>query len=61
VVAAERAMVAHAQARLPEDLAAERRALVDDCDVQPERGGLDGGGEPCRAAADDEEVVRLAA
>jgi hypothetical protein len=52
-------VVAHAQSGLLEDLPAEGRPLVDERDLEPGAGALDGGGEPCRPAADDEEVVRL--
>jgi hypothetical protein len=45
---------------LLEDLAAGRRALVDERDREPERSSLPGGGEPRGPAADDEKVVRLA-
>jgi hypothetical protein len=60
MIAAERAVVDDLEPGLLEDLAAERGSLVDERDVEAARARLDGGGEPCRPAADDEEVVRLA-
>jgi hypothetical protein len=57
VVVPERTRVAHAEARLLEDLTAECRPLVDERDVKIELCRLDGGGEPGRPAADDEEVI----
>jgi hypothetical protein len=63
VVDAELAGIRDAEprARLLEDLAAEGRPLVDKRDREAVGGRLNGGGEPCRAAADDEEIrnVRL--
>jgi hypothetical protein len=58
VVGAELARIRDPEpgARLLEDLAAESRPLVDERDRQSDRGRLDGGGEPRRAAADDEEI-----
>ena len=59
VVAAERrAGRGPRSRRLLVDLAAERRALVDERDLEAAPGGLGGGGEPGGPAADDEEVVR---
>jgi len=60
VVATEGSVVTNAEARLLEDLPAERGPLVGERNVEAARGCLEGGGEPCRPAADDEEVVRLA-
>jgi hypothetical protein len=60
MVGTEGPVVTDVEARLLEDLPAERRPLVGERDVEPAGGCLDGGGEPCRPAADDEKVVRLA-
>jgi hypothetical protein len=47
------------RAGLLEDLPAQGRPLIDERDRQTGGCRLDGGGEPRRAAADDEEIGRL--